>query len=115
MLKLPMTYIETPAFLRVAEKLITEEERLAIGAWIAENPESGVIMRETGGIRKLRWAREGQGKSGGFRIIYYYYSNRIPLFLLYMYDKGHKANLTREERNEMRKLTAVLAKYGDFK
>ena len=70
-------------------------------------------MPETGGVRKLRWARQGSGTSGGFRVIYYFHSERIPLFLLALYGKNEKTNLTKTERNQMRKLTAMLKRYGD--
>lgn len=108
----PMTVVETPAFIHAAKSLVQDGERMEIIAWLAENPETGVIMRETGGVRKARWAGNGQGKSGGYRIIYYFHSMRMPLFMLYMYGKNDKANLTRAERNAMRKLTAILAAYG---
>lgn len=107
-----MTVVETPSFLRKAKGLLSEEECADIVAFLAENPQAGVIMPETGGVRKLRWARQGQGKSGGYRIIYYFYNDAIPLFLLTLYGKNEKANLTMAERNMMRQLTAKLAEYG---
>lgn len=112
MLDAPMTVVETPAFINAAKSLVHDDERMDIIAWLAENPEAGVVVPETGGVRKVRWARQGQGKSGGYRIIYYYHSGRIPLFLLYMYGKNDKGNLTKAERNTMRKLTAILACHG---
>ncbi len=81
--------------------------------FLGSHPKSGVIMPETGGVRKLRYAREGSGTSGGYRIIYYYHSERIPLFLLACFGKNEKANLTKAERNQMRKLTAILKHYGE--
>ena len=107
-----MTVVETPSFLRKAKGLLSEEERADLVAFLAENPQAGVIMPETGGVRKLRWARPGQGKSGGYRIIYYFHNDTIPLFLLTLYGKNEKANLTTAERNTMRQLTAKLAEYG---
>lgn len=70
-------------------------------------------MQGTGGIRKLRWASGGKGKSGGVRIIYFYHNESIPLFLLTIFGKGEKANLSKAERNELSKFTSILAKnYG---
>lgn len=70
-------------------------------------------MQGTGGIRKLRWASGGKGKSGGVRVIYYYHNESIPLFLLTIFGKGEKANLSKTERNELSKFTSILAKnYG---
>lgn len=106
-----MTVIETPAFLRRAKGILSEAERADLVAYLAEHPDSGKIMEGTGGVRKLRWAREGEGKSGGYRV-YYFHSERIPLFALLIYGKNEKANLTQAEKNDMRRLTALLAAYG---
>jgi hypothetical protein len=73
-------------------------------------------MQGTGGVRKLRWSAHGKGKSGGVRVIYYFHNEMIPLFLLSLFGKGEKANLTKGERNELAKLTSILIKnYGDSK
>jgi len=65
-------------------------------------------MQGTGGVRKLRWARGGKGKSGGVRVIYYFHSDRIPLYLLTMFGKGDKENLRKAERNELAELVGLL-------
>ncbi len=70
-------------------------------------------MQGTGGIRKLRWSVQGRGKSGGVRIIYYYHNESIPLFLLTLFGKGEKANLTKSESNDLAKITSLIVKsYG---
>ena len=61
-------------------------------------------MPETGGARKLRWRAQGRGKRGGVRVIYYYHNESLPLFLLNVFAKNEKANLTKAERNEMKSL-----------
>jgi hypothetical protein len=59
------------------------------------------------------WARQGSGKSGGVRVIYYFYNETMPLFLLNMFGKNEKANLSKAERNKMAKLVSILVKtYG---
>ncbi len=65
-------------------------------------------MEGTGGVRKLRWARGSRGKSGGVRVIYYFHSNRIPLYLLTMFAKNERANLNKAERNELVELVGLL-------
>lgn len=71
-------------------------------------------MKGTGGIRKLRWSAQGKGKSAGVRVIYYHHSDAMPLFLLTLFGKGKKANLTKNERNDLAKFTSLLVKsYGD--
>ncbi|MBP7339493.1 type II toxin-antitoxin system RelE/ParE family toxin [Niveispirillum sp.] len=98
----PVTVIETAPFVRLAEGLLSPTERAAFIDFIAMNPEAGAVMRDTGGARKVRWAREGGGKSGGVRTIYYYHDPDAPLLLLTVYGKGDKANLTDREKNAIR-------------
>ena len=104
------TVAELPSFITESEKLLTELEHQALVAHLSEFPKSGAIMRGTGGVRKLRWSRQNTGKSGGVRVVYYYHDKRIPLYLLTMFGKGDKENLSRLERNELAKLTQTLVK-----
>ncbi len=107
------TIVELPEFLRRSDKLLTIPQRLSIINYLANHPLSGDIIQGTGGIRKLRWSAQGRGKSGGVRVIYYYHNETIPLFLLTVFGKGEKANLTKNERNELTKFTSLLIKqYG---
>jgi hypothetical protein len=69
-------------------------------------------LQGTGGIRKLRWARGGKGKSGGVRAIYYFHDRRIPLDLLTVFGKGEKDNLTKAERNELAELVVILKEHA---
>ena len=105
-----MTVLETPFFLRKVATLLDEEERSELVAFLGMNPEAGDIIPETGGVRKLRWAAQGRGKRGGVRLIYYFHSDTFPLFLLTVYAKNQKANLTRAERNDFKKLIPLLVK-----
>jgi hypothetical protein len=66
------------------------------------------LIAETGGVRKLRWALSGRGKRGGARVIYYFYNEQLPVFLLAAYGKNEKANLSKAERNAMAKLIPIL-------
>jgi hypothetical protein len=62
----------------------------------------------------VRWSAQGKGKSGGVRVIYYYHNGSVPLFLLTVFGKGEKANLSKSERNDLAKLTVLLLRnYGD--
>jgi len=67
-------------------------------------------MPGTGGVRKLRWASKGKGKSGDARVIYFYYNENIPLFLITIFGKNEKINLSKAERNELVKLVKELIK-----
>ncbi len=104
------TVVELPEFLRKSSGLLSPAERTSIVNYLAAHPAAGDIMRGTGGIRKLRWSARGKGKSGGVRVIYYYHNSSMPLFLLTVFGKGEKANLSGAERNELAKLTAILVK-----
>jgi mRNA-degrading endonuclease RelE of RelBE toxin-antitoxin system len=101
---------ELPEYIRRSEVLLSDRERQEVVDYLSSYPKAGDIMQGTGGIRKLRWARGGRGKSGGVRIIYYYHDDRIPLYILTVFGKNEKANLSKAERNELAKLVGVLAK-----
>lgn len=103
-----LTIAEVPEYIRRAEKLLTEAERREILDYLAANPKAGDIMEGTGGVRKLRWGRQSRGKSGGVRIIYYFHSDLMPLYLLTMFAKNERANLSRAERNELTGLVDML-------
>lgn len=102
------TITELPEYIRRANELLSEAERKAVIDYLAAHPLDGDIMEGTGGIRKLRWASGGKGKSGGVRIIYYYHDPRIPLYLLTVFGKNEKSNVTKSERNELAKLVKLL-------
>ena len=103
-----MTVVETGRFLKDADRLMPETERAELVKFIAANPESGDLIPETGGVRKLRWALPGGGKRGGARVIYYFHNESLPVFLLAAYGKSEKANLTKAERNAIAKLVPML-------
>ena len=99
---------ELPTYTRLADKLLSTEERQDLIDYLAEHPKAGDVMEGTGGVRKLRWRRGGQGKSGGVRVIYYYHDDLMPQYLLTLFAKGDKANLTKAERNDLADLVDVL-------
>ena len=77
-------------------------------AHVAGNPEAGSVVPGSGGGRKLRWGAVGKGKSGGVRVIYYLHDALMPLYLLTLFAKGDKVNLTKAERNDLAGLVDVL-------
>ncbi len=103
------TVIETPAFLASArDEGLGDGERTAIVTFLAHNPDAGDLMPGTGGARKVRFAGRGKGKSGGYRVVTFYAGEDIPVFLLDVYGKGSQANLSKAERNELRKVLTAL-------
>src|SRR5215831_13781857 len=107
------TIIETPAYLSEVKALgLTEAERTAIVDTIAQHPNAGEVMPGTGGARKVRFGGRSKGKSGGYRVITFYAGADIPVFLLNIFAKGEKVNLTKAEQNELRAILAdVVAVY----
>ena len=103
-----ITVAETHPFLRKVVQLLTEAERAELIAFLSVNPRAGNLVKGTGGVRKLRWARSGRGKSGGVRVVYYFHSQEMPLFLLTLLGKNEKANLTMEEKNTSARLVNEL-------
>jgi len=104
------TIVELPEFIRRSDILLSQAEKYRIINYLALHPASGDIMQGTGGIRKLRWSAQGRGKSGGVRVIYYYHNKTVPLFLLTVFSKGEKANLSKQERNDLASVTTLIVK-----
>lgn len=103
------TVIETKPYLAAAEAAdMSEAERERVVLFLAENPEAGDLIKESGGCRKIRIAKDGRGKSGGYRVITWFGGRDTPVFLLSVFAKGQKANLSDKERNVLAKLTGTL-------
>ena len=100
------TVCETQAFRRAAERAgMTENEISSLVSYLAANPLAGDEIRGTGGCRKVRVAGRGKGKSGGYRTITFYSGEQLPLFLLTVFAKGEKANLSVSECNALGAIT----------
>jgi hypothetical protein len=102
------TVAETPLFIRQADAIWDEAEREDFINFIAANPEAGDVIPGTGGVRKIRWARTGSGKRGGARVIYFFHAASRPLYLLMIYAKARREDLSPQEKRSVRKLAAIL-------
>ena len=103
-----ITIAETPEFQRRARAIMSDDERMALIDFIARNPTAGVSVG--GGVRKLRFARDGGGKSGGYRVIHFYCGeDDITIFLITVFAKNEKANLTKTETETVKSLGKLLA------
>lgn len=94
------TVVETPSYLAVASKLFSEEERADIVSLVAFDPKCGDVMRETGGFRKVRVLRAGMGKSKGARVVYIYRNDEFSIFLITVFAKNEKANLSKKRTEQ---------------
>jgi hypothetical protein len=104
----PIRVVATRGYERRARKLLSEAERAAAELEIALAPSAWPVIAGTGGARKARAARGGRGKSGGARIIYYVMTHRGMLYLLDVYAKSAKEDLTDAEKREIRNIIAAI-------
>jgi hypothetical protein len=105
-----ITVAETPLFVRQADKVWTDAEREEFVDFIAGNPEVGDVISETGGVRKVRWGSASSGKRGGARVIYFHHGVDRPLYLLMVYAKARREDLSADDKRAVRKLAAILKK-----
>jgi mRNA-degrading endonuclease RelE of RelBE toxin-antitoxin system len=103
-----ITIIEFPFFLSQIGSSISAVERDELIDFLARQPSAGDEIPGTGGIRKLRWAGKGKGKRGGLRVIYYFYNETAPVFILTVYGKGIQEDLTPEQKKKLTSLAKVL-------
>lgn len=88
-----MIFIETSAFTKRVTGYLTDDEYLGLQMFLLERPDAGQIVRGTGGVRKLRWAMAGRGKSGGLRVIYYWRVSKDEIWLLTIYSKSERESI----------------------
>ncbi len=100
--------LETAAYLARASKLLTEREREAVVEMVARDPMCGVLIEGTGGVRKVRMAFAGRGKSGGARVIYFFHNETLPAFLFTIFAKNEKDDLSKAEQNALARLAEVI-------
>ncbi len=105
-----ITVVETPSYLAAAKVLLSETERAAIVDMVAADPECGVALG--GGIRKVRIGVDGRGKRGGGRVVFLYADSDIPVFLLTVFAKNEKSNLSRPEQQALAEMaTRIVSNY----
>jgi hypothetical protein len=108
-----VTVVETVTFVARAKGGMTDEERHRAIDMIAADPECGVLIPGGGGLRKVRFGIGGRGKRGGVRIVYYYQGLSVPVFLLTVFAKNERDDLSRRELNQLAGAAKQLARtYG---
>lgn len=108
-----ITVVETNHFAARAKRCLTDEARGRVIDMIAANPECGRIIEGGAGVRKVRFGIGDRGKRGGVRIVYYFHDRSVPVFLLTVFAKNERDDLTKAERNRLGKAAKqIVAKYG---
>ena len=98
-----LTIVETPTFMADATKIWSDDERLELFTWIANEPEVGAVIPGSGGCRKVRWSRPGMGKQGGARVIYFTRLSTGELWMLVAYPKAEKDDIPGHILKQIRK------------
>lgn len=99
-----MVIIETSVFTKQVQALLSEEEYRLLQTELITRPEIGVLIPDSGGLRKMRWAAKGHGKRGGTRVIYYWAVSHAQILLLLIYPKNVKDDLTQAQRKLLRQI-----------
>ena len=102
-----LTVVESPIFQKLWPKYWDEDERAEFASFIALDPEAGAVIRGSGGVRKVRWAREGTGKSGGVRIIYLIRNEVGEVYLLTLYAKSESESISTTTLKEIRRALEI--------
>jgi mRNA-degrading endonuclease RelE of RelBE toxin-antitoxin system len=88
-----MIFIETSKFTKLVEELLSDVEYANLQQYLLKKPDAGNVVPGSGGVRKLRWKKEGKGKSGGVRIIYYWKKSEDEIWMLTAYEKSKQENI----------------------
>ena len=88
-----MEFIEASSFSKHIYEYLTDDEYSGLQSYLLQNPESGKLVPGSGGVRKVRWAMSGKGKSGGVRVIYYFKRQDDEIWLLTIYSKNEVENI----------------------
>jgi hypothetical protein len=108
MARSPVSVVELAGYRRRADELLTRDQQDAIVDLVAYEPTCGDLIPGTGGLRKVRVGRSGSGKRGGARVVYYFHDLDVPVFLLALYAKNEKGDLTLREKKEFSDLLREL-------
>jgi len=103
------TVVEFKLFTRLTEGRLDEVQLRALVDFVSTHPDAGDLIPGGGGARKLRWAAEGRGRRGGSRVITYWHCEACPLYLITVYLKNERPDLTPKEIQDLRKISKELA------
>ena len=101
---LGMVFIETPVFTKLIEQLLTHEDYVELQRSLLLKPDVGPVIPGSGGLRKVRWGLQQQGKRGGLRVIYYWDKPNETIYMLLVYRKNEREDLTPNQVKFLRQL-----------
>jgi hypothetical protein len=104
----PCTVVTENLFVREARQFWDDKDLDDFVNYIARNPLEGDEIQGTSGLRKIRWSRPGTGKRGGVRVIYYFYNEKFPIYLLTLYAKSEQEDLSPDHKKSLTKLAQIL-------
>ena len=108
-----VSVVEAITYQRDADRLLSDAERDQLIFSLALNPLQGVLIKGTGGLRKMRLGFSGRGKRGGGRVIYWFHSENYPIVLLALFAKNEASDLSHDERRALAKMAELFMKeYG---
>lgn len=99
-----MVFVETSLFTGQLPRFLGDDEYRSLQSHLMAHPGAGVVIKGSGGVRKVRWRSGGRGKSGGVRVIYYWAMADEQIFMLTLYGKGEKENLSVQDLRKVSKL-----------
>ncbi len=105
-----MVIIESPIFTRLITTLMSDDEYRLFQETLITRPDSGVLIKQSGGLRKVRWKLDGRGKSGGVRVIYYWLAADDQIYMVYAYTKVKQDNLTPQQ---LKMLKLIVERWSD--
>ena len=103
-----MIFIETPVFTRQVSEALSDDEYRMLQWMLALRPDTGDLIQGGGGIRKVRWALPGRGKSGGVRVIYFWRRTAAHIYMLFLFQKSERSDLTPNQLKQLAKYVKEL-------
>lgn len=103
-----MVFVETSLFSKLLADHLSDDEYRGLQSYLIDRPDAGAVIQRSGGVRKVRWAAGGKGKSGGVRVIYYWVKADDQIVLLTLYGKSEKEDLSAAELKRIVKLIEEL-------
>tara|TARA_R110000764_G_scaffold84450_3_gene165136 strand:- start:33 stop:350 length:318 start_codon:yes stop_codon:yes gene_type:complete len=99
-----MVIVETPIFTKLISQIMSDDEYKELQEALVIKPDLGVVIKNSGGLRKVRWSVDGRGKRGGVRIIYYWMTENEQLYMMYIFSKNTQENLTDAQTKALRQI-----------